>query len=87
MTEQEEQLRQLRLTNAYLNPGLALLKCFGVVCGFLFLVFGLFGLMVQLTRPFALPAPAVSHPAHQIPKGGSEQPSSYPRLVKQKEVR
>jgi len=87
MNVQEEQLRQLKLANAYLNPGSALLKFFARVCGFLFLVFGLFGLMVQLTRLFALPAPAVSHPAHQFPKGGSVQPSSYPRLVKQKEVR
>lgn len=87
MTVQEEQLRQLKLTNAYLNPGSALLKFFVCACLFLFLVFGLFGLVVQLTRPFTVPAVPVTHPAHPISKGGSVKPSSYPRFVTQKEMR
>lgn len=46
---QDEQLRQLRMINAQLNPGPALLKFFCWICGLLFLVFGSFGLMVQLS--------------------------------------
>lgn len=60
-TIQEEQLRQLRLVNAQLNPGPALLKFSLGLSGFLFIVFSLFGLMVQLARPAAMQGNASQH--------------------------
>jgi hypothetical protein len=50
-TAEEEQLRQLRMINAQLNPGPALLKFVLWVFLFLCLVFGAFGFLVQITRP------------------------------------
>lgn len=50
-TVEEEQLRQLRRINAQLNPGPALLKFVLWAFLILFVVFGAFGLMVQVARP------------------------------------
>jgi len=46
-TIQEEQLRQLRRINAQLNPAPALLKVIAFAIAVLFIVFGLFGVLVQ----------------------------------------
>jgi hypothetical protein len=45
-TVEEEQLKQLRMINAQLNPGPALLKFFLWAVLILFGVFGAFGLLV-----------------------------------------
>jgi hypothetical protein len=50
-TVEEEKLRQLEIINAQLNPGPALLKFFFWAFVVLVVVFGGFGLLVQLTRP------------------------------------
>ena len=68
-TVEEQQLRQLRLIHSQLNPGPALGKFFLWTCAFLLLVFGSFGLMVQVARAPLIHSPKV----HDVLKGGSAQ--------------